>query len=173
MIRRAEEKDIDRIAEIYELIHDDEAAGRATVGWRRGVYPTRKTAAAAVAAGEMYVELCDGAITAAGIINQSQLKEYSDCRWKYPALDDEIMVLHTLVVDPKSKGRGQGAAFVKFYEEYALAQGCNYLRIDTQEKNTAARAFYKKLGFEETEIINCTFNGIPGVRLVCLEKKIR
>lgn len=50
--------------------------------------------------------------------------------------------------------------------------GCKYLRMDTNEKNTNARRLYKKLGYREADILPCTFNGIEGVRLVCLEKML-
>ena len=44
--------------------------------------------------------------------------------------------------------------------------------MDTNEKNVRARALYAKLGYQEPGVVSCTFNGIPGVRLVCLEKKL-
>ena len=59
-----------------------------------------------------------------------------------------------------------------FYERYALENGCPYLRMDTNAKNTAARRLYARLGYKEVGIVDCTFNGIAGVKLVCLEKKI-
>lgn len=34
----------------------------------------------------------------------------------------------------------------------------------------AARKLYKKLGYWESDIVPCTFNGTEGVQLVCLEK---
>lgn len=44
--------------------------------------------------------------------------------------------------------------------------------MDTNERNVRARALYKKLGFVEPDIVDCDFNGIDGIRLVCLEKKL-
>lgn len=44
--------------------------------------------------------------------------------------------------------------------------------MDTNAKNTAARRLYARLGYKEVGIVDCTFNGIAGVKLVCLEKKI-
>ncbi len=44
--------------------------------------------------------------------------------------------------------------------------------MDTNVINKAARRFYAKLGFYESGVIGCVFNGIPGVKLVCLEKKL-
>ena len=82
------------------------------------------------------------------------------------------MVLHTLVVSPTIENRGYGRAFVSFYEDFARKHGCSYLRMDTNQKNTRARQFYKKLGYREVGIVPCTFNGIIGVQLVCLEKKL-
>lgn len=172
MFRIAVREDIERIADIYEHIHDVEEAGEAIVGWARQTYPTDQTAADGVSKGDMFVEEKEGLIVAAGRVNQQQMEVYKNCNWLYAAPDDEVMVLHTLVVDPQIKGKGYGSAFVKFYEEYALSKNCHYLRIDTQEKNTAARAFYKRQGFRESGVVFCEFNGISNVRLVCLEKKI-
>lgn len=172
MVRRAGTADIDAVAAIYAHVHDSEEQGRAVIGWVRGVYPTRDTAQRAAERGELFVLEDGGGVVAAAILNQTQVPEYANCPWTYDAPEDQIMVLHTLVVDPLAQGRGYGRAFVDYYERYALAHGCRYLRMDTNEKNRAARAMYAKLGFSEPGIVGCTFNGIPGVRLVCLEKKL-
>lgn len=172
MFRKAAEADIDRIAEIYSEIHTEEEAGRTSTGWQRAVYPTRKTAEAAVALGDMFVEEDNGVLVACGRINREQVDVYARVPWEHPAEDSQVMVLHTLVVSPQAKGRGYGTKFVAFYERYALENGCPVLRIDTNERNTAARTLYRKLGFREAAVIPCVFNGIPGVGLVCLEKKL-
>ena len=86
------------------------------------------------------------------------------------AREDEVMVLHTLVVDPSYKGRGCATRFVHFYEDLGRKRSCTALRMDTNERNAAARSLYAGLGYKEVGIVSCDFNGIPGVRLVCLEK---
>ena len=172
MFRRAEICDIARINEIYDALHAEEEAGRAVIGWARGVYPTRETARAAVDAEDMFVLEEDGRILAAARINQVQVPEYAFAAWRYPAPEEEVMVLHTLVVDPACAGRGCGTRFVAFYEDYARTHGCAFLRMDTNARNRAARALYGRLGYAEVSIVPCTFNGIAGVELVCLEKKL-
>ena len=82
------------------------------------------------------------------------------------------MVLHTLSVDPAAAGKGIGTGFVGFYERYALEQGCRFLRIDTNAVNTRARRLYRRMGYTEADILPCCFNGIDGVNLVCIEKKL-
>ena len=172
MIRKATENDIKAIAEIYEDIHTDEEAGKLSIGWQRGVYPTEQTAADSVAKGDMFVCERDGKIVAAAKINKEQVDVYEGADWEFPAPDEEVCVLHTLVVSPAAMTSGIGKEFVKFYEDYALETGCPYLRMDTNERNERARAFYKKVGYKEIGIVPCVFNGIDGVNLVLLEKKL-
>lgn len=170
--RLATAADLDAVEAIYHAIHDQEEAGLVSIGWVRGVYPTRATAVAALAAGDLFVEVDEGTVVAAARINQEQVPEYAHARWAADAPSDQVMVLHTLVVDPARGGRAYGKRFVAFYEEYALAHGCPYLRMDTNQKNARARALYAKLGYSEPDVVPCTFNGIEGVQLVCLEKTL-
>ena len=172
-IRKAVLEDIPHIAAIYDHILTEEEQGRAAVGWIRGVYPTEQTALDALEAGTLYVLERDGVIAAAAKLDQNQVPEYANAPWRYPDVPPEqVMVLHTLVVDPAFAGRGCGKRFVAFYEEHARTRGCPYLRMDTNAKNAAARRLYAGLGYWEAGIVPCVFNGIPDVQLVCLEKKL-
>lgn len=172
-IRKAVRPDIPQVAAIYDRILTEEEQGRAAVGWIRGVYPTERTARDALEAGTLFVLERDGAIAAAAKLDQNQVPEYADAPWRYPDVSPEqVMVLHTLVVDPAFAGKGCGTRFVAFYEQYALEHGCPYLRMDTNAKNAAARRLYGRLGYWEAGIVPCVFNGIPDVQLVCLEKKL-
>ena len=169
-IRKATENDLEAVSQIYENILAAQDKGEMFVGWIRGVYPTRQTAEAALARDDLFVEEDEGRIVGAAIINRVQVDVYAEVGWQHPAADDEVTVLHTLVIDPYVKGNGYGKAFVKFYEEYAAETGSPCLRMDTNAKNVNARRFYAKLGYTEVGIVPCVFNGIPGVNLVMLEK---
>jgi len=172
IIRKATDSDISEIEQIYSDIHTAEEKGEVTIGWIRGVYPTSATAQAALLRDDLFVAEKDGKVIGAAVINQTQVGEYSQGNWQYEAKDSEVMVLHTLVVSPRTSGKGYGRKFVEFYERYALENGCPYLRIDTNERNVRARAMYKKLGYKEIGTIPCDFNGIKGVNMVLLEKKV-
>ena len=172
-VRRAVREDIPQITAIYDRILTEEEQGRAVVGWIRGVYPTEQTALDALEAGTLFVLERDGAVAAAAKIDQNQVPEYANVPWRHGDVPPgQVMVLHTLVVDPAFGGKGCGKAFVAFYEEYARTHGCPYLRMDTNARNTAARRLYAGLGYWEAGIVPCVFNGIPDVQLVCLEKKL-
>ena len=173
MIRKATTQDIPAIADIYDEIHDREAAGETTTGWLRGVYPTRETAEVSVARDDMFVqEDAHGRIVGTAIINRSQVDCYAGGEWEYPAADDEVMVIHTLVISSKDGRRGSGHTFLQYYEDYARENGCPYLRLDTNARNAAARAFYARHGYKEIGIVPTVFNGIPGVDLVLIEKRL-
>jgi ribosomal protein S18 acetylase RimI-like enzyme len=179
IIRKATAEDIPAIAAIYDEIHDREEAGEVTTGWLRGVYPVQKTAEDAVARGDMYVQVAGGddsnaagQVVGTAILNQLQVDVYADGEWQYPADDSEVMVIHTLIISRKTDRKGLGSDFLAYYEAFALEHGCKYLRLDTNARNAAARAFYKRHGYKEIGIVPTVFNGIPGVDLVLIEKKL-
>ncbi len=169
-IRKATITDLDAIERIYDDVHTMEEAGTQTVGWIRGVYPTRKTAGDAVKRGDMFV-LEDPQIIGAGVINRIQVDVYEGAPWEWET--DRVCVLHTLVISPQAAGRGYGKAFVRFYEAYAWEHDLPELRIDTNARNLAARAMYRSLGYKEIAVVPTVFNGIPGVDLVLLEKNVQ
>lgn len=172
MVRKATEADIPAVTAIYDALLDREEQGLQSTGWTRGVYPTEQTARDALRAGTLYVMEREGRVTAAAKIDQSQMEQYSRCRWQHDAPPEQVLVLHTLVVPPRCGGHGYGTKFVHFYEDCARERGCPYLRMDTNAVNAAARSLYRKLGYREACIVPCEFNGIPNVQLVCLDKRL-
>lgn len=173
IIRKATSNDIDAVAKIYDEIHTEIEKGNYATGWVRDIYPLKSTAQNAFEKDWLFVaEEDDGKIVATAIINQYQGPIYEEATWEFEAEEHEVMVLHTLVVSPYCVKNGIGTKFVAFYEQYAKENNCPELRMDTNAKNLVARKLYKKLGYKEVSIVPCVFNGIPGVNLVCLEKRI-
>lgn len=171
-IRKASVHALDGIEAIYSAIHDFEERGERTTGWIRGVYPTRVTAEQALKRSDLFVLEDGGTLYGTGIINSLQADVYKLGNWQHAVNDSEVCVLHTLVIDPKSARHGYGRAFLAFYENYAKESGCPELRIDTNARNAAARAMYKRHGYTEIGIVPTEFNGIPNVQLVLMEKYI-
>lgn len=170
MIRKATKNDIEAVEKLYDAIHTAEENGKQTIGWIRGIYPVRKTAEMALERGDLFVLEDAGAIRGTGILNKIQVDSYAEGRWEHEVPEKQVCVLHTLVIDPDSAGKGYGRAFIEYYEAYARGTGCTELRIDTNARNAVARAMYKKHGYTEIGIVPTVFNGIEGVQLVLLEK---
>ena len=171
-VRKATEADLEAVVRIYDEIHTEEEEGRAVTGWRRSIYPTRETAAKALERGDLFVLEEDGTIHGTALINQIQVDAYEGAPWKNQVRAEKVCVLHTLVISPRAAGRGLGTAFVRFYEQYAAERGWHELRMDTNARNRKARKLYRRLGYEEIGIVPTTFNGIPDVQLVLLEKTL-
>ena len=169
MIRKAVRSDLDGVVTIYNEIHQLQEEGVITVGWIRGVYPTKATAEEALRRKDLFVMEKEGVIFGSAIINQIQVDVYAKAKWRHEVDDEKVCVLHTLTISPRAGKRGLGKQFVEFYERYALEHGCCALRMDTNERNHVARKLYKKLGYEEIDIVPTVFNGIPDVNLVLLE----
>ena len=172
MIRKAVFSDIDSVVGIYDALHDKEEKGEISIGWIRGVYPTRITAMNALEREDLFVYEEDGVVLGAGIINQIQVDVYQTAPWNYNVADEQVCVLHTLVISPLASERGIGKQFVKFYETYAGNHHCPELRMDTNERNHVARSMYCNLGYKEIAVVSTIFNGIPDVNLVLLEKHL-
>ena len=117
MIRKAAAADIDAVASVYERIHTAEEAGEASIGWIRGVYPERVTALAALERGDLFVETDrirgETVVVGTAILNQVQVDVYEGAPWLYDVPADQVMVMHTLVIDPFVKGHGYGRRFAE------------------------------------------------------------
>ena len=172
LFKKANLEDFHRIKQFYWDLIDEMSDQNDKIGWIRNVYPVRRTAEDALSRNDLFVMKEKNEVVAAAIINQIQVEEYKYARWRVEAEDSEVMVLHCLAVEPSKKNKGYGKKFVAFYEDYARRCGCSSLRMDTNARNTRARKLYQKLGYEETGIVKCTFNGIPDIQLVCLEKDL-
>lgn len=112
-IRKATWDDLAEIIRIYDEVHAREEAGEVTTGWTRDIYPTRKTAESSIERGDMFVQENEaGEIVGTGIINQTQVDVYANGDWQFPAANEEIVVLHTLIISVKSGHRGSGKVFL-------------------------------------------------------------
>ena len=122
--RRAAASDLDAVTAIYDKIHAQEDAGRVTIGWVTGVYPTRLDAELAFGRNDLYVCETEGRVAASGILNQKQVDVYAEGCWAYLAEDSSVFVLHTLLSIPACPGGGLAARL------------CNSMRI--RQENWAA-----------------------------------
>ena len=172
-IRKATFDDIDLVAEIYNKIHELEEAGEVSIGWNSKVYPVRETALDALKADTLFVMTINDEVVASAIINQEQLSAYSSVEWSFPASDDKVGVLHTLVVDPSFGKQGLGKAFVSYFEKYCKENGYIVVRLDTQVKNTRPFNMYLNLGYKLAGIRNTPFQDLQyNVELAMFEKKL-
>ena len=105
-----------------------------------GVVAARLERLAASPADVLWVAEDDGKVVGLAGIHVSASLEH----------DRDVAKLSELVVDQRLRRRGVGAALVGAAEREARRRGCGVLFLTTAERRADARAFYRRLGFEET-----------------------
>jgi GNAT superfamily N-acetyltransferase len=62
-------------------------------------------------------------------------------------------LIEELVVDEGARGKGVGRALMQAALDWAKAQGCSEVEASTEEDNTGAQAFYRRLGFSGVALL--------------------
>jgi predicted N-acetyltransferase YhbS len=60
---------------------------------------------------------------------------------------DAFVVIGGLVVDREYRKQGIGRRLVAHAEEWAVANGCSFVRLSSSMKRTEAHAFYERVGY--------------------------
>ena len=147
MIRIATFDYIELIEDIYNEHFKYEIEHGAFTVFKKGVYPTRKVAEEAVKEGTLYVYE-ENNIEGSIILDKVSPIEYTEIDWKQPFTNNEVMVIHLLIVRPSMAGKGIATSLVKYAMELARNNSCKVLRLDTGSQNIPAVSLYKKLGFQ-------------------------
>ena len=146
IVRRAELKDLQRIQELNNELFELELANfdkHLIKGW-----PLSE-------GGKQYFEdaIENGFVIVAEIDNKIVgylLGEESDI----PYYDFKIAELCNMCIDSNYRKKGIGNALYKEFERFYNQQGITHFIVTASLKNESAKAFYRKMGFEEA---NSTF----------------
>ena len=171
MIRIATIDDLDNVEGIYNAILDYEEKNMCYTNWKRGIYPTRQTAIDAIKKGTLHIAENSEGVYGTLILNNEELEEYKNIGWSIEGEGKEILVIHTLCINPAFNGKGKGVELVEYAQEYGKTRGCKVIRLDTYEENILACRMYEKLGYTYAGKTLFNFHGIIE-NLKCYEKKI-
>ena len=144
-IRKAEQADLDAIAESYRELLRNIPPEENYSGWVLDVYPSRTWAEENL--GDMWVLVDEAGFGGSMILNHQQAADYQEIPWETPAEPEAVMVIHTLCIPPSRAGRGYGRTMVNFAIDEARRQGMKALRLDTAAGNRPAAALYQSCGF--------------------------
>ena len=145
IVKKACENDIDEIEALYNAAIDW-LNNQGIFQWKKGIYPTRESALAAVNENSLFCCLVDGNTHGTFILNDKQAPEYTYLNWRYNR--EKILVLHTLVVKSNMTGRGYGKAIMEFVLNFAHDNKYDAIRLDVFPDNEAAVRLYLNFGFE-------------------------
>lgn len=129
MIRKAILKDVNSIEDTYNEHFQYELNHTAFTVFKKGVYPTKDDAERAIYAGALFVYEENGTIVGSIIIDKVQPIEYATIPWKEKLSEDEVMVIHLLMVRPSMSGKGIASSLIKFATEYKKIVAGHYVWI--------------------------------------------
>lgn len=150
--------DIDELEILYNYLNDYLAANVNYPGWIKHIYPIRKTAIDGVIAGTLFVLKVDGIIAGSVILNHEPERAYNEVVWGVQAEYEEVIVVHTLVVNPRFMQKKIAWTLMKFAEKYAVEQKMKSIRLDVSIHNFPAIALYEKLGYKYTGTVDLGLN---------------
>lgn len=148
MIRQATFNDLELIEDTYNEHFRHEIEHGAFTVFKKGVYPTKWDVEKAINSGTLYVYEVDDNIAGSIIVDKVQPIEYEDIKWEQACTNNEVMVIHLLMVRPSMTGKGIASSLVRYAMEMAKNNSCKALRLDTGNQNIPAVSLYKKLGFQ-------------------------
>jgi GNAT superfamily N-acetyltransferase len=74
---------------------------------------------------------------------------------------DDLAVLWDIRVSPDARGQGVGSALFRAAERWAIARGCQHLKVETQNINVSACRFYARQGCVLTAIDRSAYPELP------------
>lgn len=151
-------KDIDELETLYDELNDYLQEGINYPGWLKSIYPIRETAEIGVHENNLFVLKIGDKIAGSFILNQKQEEAYNQVNWQIEVNDNQILVIHTLVVHPKFMKLGVSQKIMNFVKTYAMQNEIKSIRLDVAIQNTPAISLYEKCGYKYIGTVNL---GLP------------
>lgn len=158
VIEKGTVNDIDELEVLYDDLNDYLESNVNYPGWIKHIYPVRETAVSGVEANNLFVLKSDGVIAGSVILNHEPENAYNEVVWGVEAEYKDIIVIHTLVVNPKFMQNRIAWQLMKFAEEYAIKQNIKSIRLDVSIHNIPAIALYEKLGYSYIGTVDLGLN---------------
>ena len=171
-VRIAEEKDVERVAMLYERLHDYLETHENHPRWIRGIYPTKVNAQEGFGKGWLYVAEIDGKLAGSVIYLHEQGEVYNQVKWPKEILGDNVYVIHVLAVHPDYFRIGVGTALLDYACNMGRENGVGAVRLDVYEKNYSAIHLYESCGFLYRGTIDLGLEELYGLKWYHVYEKI-
>ena len=143
-------KDLDQIRTLYWRLLDSSPKYGQILQWKKNIYPNDDDWNSYIVKGEMYLILKDVDVIGAVAVTNAQSKEYGKIQWKVKVDDQDVAVVHLLMVLPEYQGDGAATAALDEIIKLAADKKKKAVRLDAIGTNVPAQKLYEKYGF-----INC------------------
>ena len=146
-VRLATTEDYPAIMALYYEASDAMEGTPHDCCWRRGGHPS-EAFVQTIIADESYLVACEGSeIVGAVGIDHDLGHEYDDVAWLAGAAEEQVAVIHLLVVRLDYRGRGISRQLLRACLDESRARGMRSARLDATANNAPAIALYESEGF--------------------------
>ena len=149
-LEEASPNDLDQIRTLYWSLLDSSPKYSQILQWKKNIYPNDDDWNAYIAKGEMYFILQDADIIGAVAVTHAQSKDYRKIHWTIAAEDQDVAVVHLLMISPEYQGHGVATAALDEIIKLAESKKKWAVRLDAVKTNVPAQKLYEKYGF-----VNC------------------
>ena len=125
----------------------------------KGKYPVRRDALEALQKDTLFVLKFSGKTEGSFILDNKQHPNTGKSHGEYSD-DKEVMVMHTLVVNPSYRKEGTGRTDDNIWNKLLPSGRSKTLRLDTHYKNVPARRLYEKCGFRSVTKWSAEIDGV-------------
>ena len=131
------------------------------LGWKKGVYPSDSYIQSSLIKGELYTLTEKNLLYACVILNREHNEGYHNCAWSIDCDPNDVLIPHTLAVDPALQGKGIGKIVVENIRKIAKKEQKRAIRLDVLGACKAAEYLYLSCGFQfvEAKIMYCEDTG--------------
>lgn len=145
MIRRATEKDIDRILTITKACAQHMITQR-IFQWNDS-YPNKSAFLNDIQRGELYVLEKNNSIVGCITISTLMDSEYVPIKWLTE--NKHNLYIHRLAILPEFQGQGFAQRLMDFAEDFAIKNNYTSIRLDTFSQNKRNQKFYELRGYKK------------------------
>ena len=137
---------IDDLFQIMDLLgivirHMDEKGLEQWPGW----YPNKEIIKVDITKNQLFVAEVEGNIIGMITLSPEIPIEYKSVDWKIAA--NKVNSVHRLASHPDHRKLQAARSLMDFTESLARSEGYDCIRLDTYSKNSAANAFYTRIGY--------------------------
>lgn len=145
MIRKASNKDIDRLLDIVKSCAKY-MISKGIFQWNEE-YPSPEAFQNDLKRQELFVLETEKTIIGCITISTFMDAEYIPINWLTPNKNN--LYIHRLAVHPEFQGKGFAQQLMDFAEDYAKNHHFDSIRLDTFSQNERNQAFYKRRDYKE------------------------
>ena len=149
-LKKAAIRYLDQIRALYWSLLDSSSEYGRILQWKKNIYPNDNDWNNYILNDEMYLILEDMNVIGAVAVTNAQSKEYRKIHWKVKADDQEVAVVHLLMILPEYQGGGAATAALDEIIRLATGKQKRVVRLDAVGTNVPAQKLYEKYGF-----VNC------------------